>query len=363
MLSPVATLVQCRRRRGTGFYGYAIVANREGKTVTAVDLTTFAATRQIALEAKPAAVIAHPRRPLALVLTPDTGTVCEIEAAGLKLLRKVQVARTAHSMRLAAGGGSLWLLCRESRQLVELDLDRFQPVSRIALPAEPAGFDLSPDGKLAAASLEDSGAVVFVELENRRCSRPIAAAGRVGTIRFRSDSRQLLAGSAGEPMLTIVEAPAGRVVVRLPLAIRPRELCMKNDGGQLFLTGEGMDAVVVVYPYRTEVAETLLAGKAPAAMAVSSAPDYLLVSNPSTGDVSILDMETRRLTAVVAVGEGLASILVTPDNQYALVLNQRSGNMAVIRLAAVVARRTRQAPLFTMVPVGWQPVSAAVCGL
>jgi hypothetical protein len=57
--------------------------------------------------------------------------------------------------------------------------------------------------------------------------------------------------------------------------------------------------------------------------------------------------------------------VITPDNRYALVLNWRSGNMAVIRLAAFTERRHRTdpVPLFTMVPTGAQPVAAAVVEL
>jgi hypothetical protein len=55
---------------------------------------------------------------------------------------------------------------------------------------------------------------------------------------------------------------------------------------------------------------------------------------------------------------------MTPDDQYALILNRRSGNMAVIRLAAIVRSRTRLgAPLFTTIPVGSAPVSAAVLAM
>jgi DNA-binding beta-propeller fold protein YncE len=62
----------------------------------------------------------------------------------------------------------------------------------------------------------------------------------------------------------------------------------------------------------------------------------------------------------VAVGSEPSSVTITPDDRYALVLNRRSGTMAVIRLASVVPRRAREAPLFTTVPVGSKPVSLAV---
>jgi DNA-binding beta-propeller fold protein YncE len=66
------------------------------------------------------------------------------------------------------------------------------------------------------------------------------------------------------------------------------------------------------------------------------------------------------MVAVVSVGQEPNFVTMTPDDQYALILNRRSGNMAVIRLASVIRNRTRGAPLFTTIPVGSAPVSAAV---
>lgn len=355
--------VQCRRRRTSGFNGYAFVANQEGRSLAAVDLSNFTLARQIPVEGRPAAVAAHPAKPVAYALMPENGLVCEVEASALRLGRKAQVARRALSMRLAPEGDSLWVLCREPAQLARLDLARFQIDLRLPLPAEPHDFDLSRDGDWAGVSLAGGGEVVFLDIRRRRTNPPVRTAGRISVLRFRSDGRQLLAGNAERRMLSILQVPAGRVVVHLPLPILPERFCFKADGGQLFVAGQGMDAVVVVYPYRTEIAETALAGKAPGYMAASSSPDYLFVGNPPTGDVTVMDIETRRAIAVVAVGEDPGYIAVTPDNQYALVLNQRSGNMAVIRIAAIVARRTKSAPLFTMVPVGSRPVSATVCAV
>ena len=56
-------------------------------------------------------------------------------------------------------------------------------------------------------------------------------------------------------------------------------------------------------------------------------------------------------------------ILITPDKQYALVLNRRSGDLAVIRIQSLRARRYKSAPLFTMIPVGEGPVSTAVVAI
>jgi YVTN family beta-propeller protein len=100
-------------------------------------------------------------------------------------------------------------------------------------------------------------------------------------------------------------------------------------------------------------------------MAASVTPGYLFVANPKSGDVSILDIETRRVVAVTPVGTEPAYITITPDDQYALVLNQASGDMAVIRIPNVTRavneqRRWKKGPLFMLIPVGSKPVSAAI---
>jgi len=333
------------------------VANQEGRAVAVVDLSTFTLVRHIRLDAPPSQVLAGAGGVYAL--TPETGAVHEISSGDLALRRKVRVARAAVSMRLAPDGGALWVLCREPKQLVELRLEGLRGEARIDLPLEPADFDLAPGGQWAAVSFGASGSLSFVDLEQRRCRPPVALGRQASAVRFRFDGKLALAANPEERRLSVVEAPAGRLLVHLPLAVRPEHLCYKSDGGQLFITGAGMDAVVIVYPYSTEVSETVLAGKAPGAMAASSA--YLFVANSPTRDVTILDIETRRAIAVAAVGDDPGFITITPDDQFALVLNRRSGDMAVIRLATITAKRARSAPLFTMIPVGSRPVSAAVC--
>ena len=167
---------------------------------------------------------------------------------------------------------------------------------------------------------------------------------------------------AADPMgrrLCLHDVASGQLITYLPLSVRPDYLCFNHDGGQLFLTGEGMDGVVVVYPYHTpEVAETVLAGHAPGAMAASES--LLFVASPQSGDVSILNIPTRKVIGVVQVGSDPGCVVVTPDDQYALVLNRKSGDVAVLRVSGITPNRYKSAALFTVIPVGSKPVSAAI---
>jgi YVTN family beta-propeller protein len=346
-------------KRGTsGFRGYAFIANEDGGAVAAVDLQAFAVAKHIALEGAPAQLLVSPAKPLVYALTPNTGTVNEIESDRLRLGRKLTAVRKAKQMVLAPTGDVLYLLASEPRSLVAIETSSLKPAWKLVLQEDPTELAVSPDGKFGAISSANS--VRLVNLQNRQTGGPLAK-GAFGAVRFLADGRTLVTANLSERKLSLFDVASNALITHLPLSLRPDHLCFNQDGGQLFITGEGMDAVVVVYPYHTpEVAETVLAGRAPGPMAASSS--LLFVASPTSGDVSILNIPTRKLIAVVQVGSDPGFVAVTPDDQFALVLNRKSGDVAVLRVGAIIANanRFRTGALLTVIPVGSRPVSAAV---
>jgi len=356
-----AATLACGRRRATAFPGYAFVANQGKQSIAVVDLTTFSVTRQIALEAAPSAIATDGQRRAVYALAPQNGMVYEIDAANLAVKRRLSLGSEVISMRMAPAGGSLWLLCRP-HSLVQIELDRFQVKARLELPSAPEDFDLDHEGTLAAVVFLEARSVALVDLVKWAVENVAAAGDDPRAVRFRADSRQIFIGNRSPRSLTVLDVKTGAKLVRLPLPIEPENFCVNADGGQVFITGKGMDAVAIYHPYQTEISETLLAGKAPGAMAISAAPEYLFAANPQSGDVTVLDVQTRTVLASVSVGQEPCYVTFTPDNQYALVVNRRSGDLAVIRLSALSNRkpRVRTVPLFTMIPVGSGPVCVAV---
>jgi DNA-binding beta-propeller fold protein YncE len=345
-----------RRRGGAGFRGYAFVANQEGQAIAAVDLEALAVARHIPLAGSPTSVLAGARRPFVYALTAANGTVHEIAVDRLQFTRKLTVASSAAGMQMAPDDSALYVLAREPKALMRIALDTWGVEWKIALPEEPVDFALAPDN-LTAAITSHQG-VRLVDLPARKLRNP-SGAGDFGAVRFLANARTLIAADRGERRLSFYDVATSGLITHLPLAVRPDNLCFNADGGQLFVTGDGMDAVVIVYPFHTpEVAETVLAGREPGPLAVSRA--FLFVASPGSGGVSILEINSRKVIAVASVGAEPGFITVTPDDQYALVLNRTSGDMAVLRVGAITKNRDRRASLLTVIPVGSRPVSAAV---
>ncbi|MEO8591774.1 MAG: beta-propeller fold lactonase family protein [Candidatus Solibacter sp.] len=363
----------CTTPKAKRFQGFCFVANRDGRSIAVVDLTRFRTRQRMALDAAPSQIVARPKTTKAYVLTPASGTVHELEAGLLQFTRRARAGNEAIAMRLSRTGDALWVLYRDPASLVEIPLDTMRPGRHIRLASVPLDFDLSREADEACIVSAAAKTISVVSLARASIDRTIQAAAEPCLARFRGDGRQLIAGSQTDRSLTFYDTPTGKTIVRLPLSIAPREFCFTGDGN-LYVTGDGMDAVVSVFPYRTEVWETLLAGHAPGAMAATDTdrpPSYLLVTNPGADTVTVLDVETGKFVAVVQVGSQPRQIVITPDNEYALVLNEKSGDLAVIRIFSLGGnqvggdrvKRYKSAPLFTMIPVGEGPVSAAVVAL
>src|SRR5271166_6383638 len=104
VLGGLGALAACTRPKAKGFSGYAFVANQEGGAIAAVDLEVFAVARHIRVDGAPTAVLAPPKGRQVYALTPGNGSVHEILASNLTFSRKLQVAKSAVTMRLSPAG-------------------------------------------------------------------------------------------------------------------------------------------------------------------------------------------------------------------------------------------------------------------
>lgn len=338
----------CSRQTGSGYRGFAFVSTEDTASLVAVDLMAFAVKSRIALPAPASVLVRHPdrRKPLLYAMSVGSRSAEEVDFLQRKRMRTIKLGGEPVAARESQG--ALWCLLRGSQpQIAPLE------GRGIPLPAQPIDFDVSSKAPLACATLAN-GTVVFVDLKARRALPPVALGEGLGQVRFRSDGNLVLIAERVKRQLTVLDSATRSIVTQLPLALSPDHVCYDN-AGQLFVTGEGRDAVVIAYPYSTEIAQTALSGRKPGEMAVSAEPPYLFVANPEAGSVSVFDIATQKVVAVIGVGMEPGAIAVTPDQQYALVLHRASGDMAVIRIAAITGGRSKSAPLFTMIPVGTRP--------
>ncbi len=358
--SGLAALASCGRDKGTGFYGYGLVANAGDNSLAAVDLSTFRLAATVGLGASPSQIVTAAQQ--AFVLTPSNGTVhvvdCRFSDSRFSRVKSKRLGHELSQIGLTADGRRLLALAPGANELIEADLTTLEPRTRHKLSVTADSGDFSSTGYAAVAS--SSGAVEMIHLATGRRTRTQTPA--LGAVRFRADGKILLAANVQNRSLLALDVPTLQTVAELPLAMQPDHLCFNHDRGQLFVSGAGMDGVAVVFPYNTlEVDQTLLAGRDPGTMGCSAEPAYLFVGSSTGSDVCILNIDTRKVMGFVEMGGRPSLITTTPDSQYALILDQLSGDMGVIHIPAIRLNRLKTgAALFTMLSVGSRPVDLVV---
>ena len=366
-LSGLVLSSACARRKGTGFPGYALVATSGEQSVGVVDLTQFRPLRSIPVGAPPTAVVAGGPGDSSYALTPATGSIHIIDN-NLRVIRSRRLAGELSEIRLTPDRKRLLAISAQSHELIEADSVSLDVIRRHRLGAAPISLDISETGYVAVSTGSVGTAELFQLTNSARERRQFS--GPIGPVRFRPDGKLLLVANFHDRCLTALEVPSLGVVADLSLAMTPENLCFTTDqGGQLFVSGKGMDGIAIVFPYRTiEVEQTVLAGRDPGVMACSDNPRYLFVASNSGQDVSVMNVENRRVIGIVDIAERPTYITITPDSQYALILSEATGMLAVIRIPAIAQspdagynfRRKAGAALFTVVSVGDKPVHAAV---
>jgi DNA-binding beta-propeller fold protein YncE len=353
----------CGHGRATGYPGYALIALAGENSVAAIDLNTFKPARKLDFPAAPTQVLAGPQQ--AYLLTPSNGTVYMIDPATLTKRGSLRLGDTADKLRLTPDGRQLIAVCRDSHELVLADTVNGKVTRRYKLAGEPVESDmrLTTDEKklFVVISQGTSGVVESIDLKSGNRQRT-QISGEPGKIRLRSDAQLAMTANRKDNTLVVLDTATLGTVCELPLPMRPDNLAFSFDMGQLFISGEGMDGIAIVFPFRTiEVEQTILAGRTPGVMACSDSPSYLFVASRTGPEVSILNVDTRKLVALTNAGDKPCQITITPDQQYALVLNENSGDMAVIRIPSIRSNRMKSgAALFAMVPLGMGPADMAV---
>ena len=104
-----------------------------------------------------------------------------------------------------------------------------------------------------------------------------------------------------------------------------------GSAGLLYVTGELVNALLIVDPATQKVAGEIPTGQPQSHMFVFS-PDQrrAFTSNVGAGNISVLDIPGRRLLSVIPVAKTIQRISISPDGKHIFTHDQDSPRLAVI---------------------------------
>lgn len=352
----------CGRSLAHRYFGWLFIASAAEKAISIADLSEFRHVTTIPLGQTPGQILRAANK--VFVTCPDTRTVFEVDPQSFRIEGKLTFPGRVAAASVCPSGSRIAVLIDQPSALHIVDPETRRTIRRISLPAIPVGLDVSND----LAAVTTAASVIRVSLASGAILGVTGLGMHPGAIRVHSGAKLILIGAADHNEIVTVDSRTGALLARLPLAFTPVRFCLNADGGQMFVTGSGGDEIVIVSPYQTEIDQTMVAGRTPFGMAVGALNDQnlLFVTNPDSGDITIFDIDTRQHVSSVHVGGKPGEVLLTPDGEYALSIDQESGDVAVIRNRTVLDRKYNAGaaplpkPLFTIFHTGAAPQSAAI---
>ena len=345
------------------------MASAAEKAIDIADLAEFRHSGSIPLTGVPNQVLSA--RGKLYVICSAERTVVRIDPMNRKITGRIAANGVIAGATLTSDGAFLALALSQPAAVVLIDTASDAIVHRVALP-HPAKTIAGSLTQLAA--LLESGDLARISVpEGALLGVTSSGSGSSTAIDYRKDGKTLFVASPETRQIVSFDSMTGAMLARLPVPIRPARFCQSGDGGQVFVTGADLDARLVIFsPYQNQIDETFYAGHSLFGMAVAPVRNLLFLSTPDAGDVSIIDIGTRKLAAFVRMGGKPREILIaaSPDGktpeEYAFVVDGETGDVSVIHIP-VVLHKSGDAfiaeppkPVYAVIRSGARPQSPVI---
>lgn len=313
------------------------VANEGAGTVSVIDAETFKVTRHIAVGEGAHNVQVSPDGKRAWVTNngapqpaatgkshsgaahgamSHAGEVWAIDTETDEMVARVGVGR--HPAHVVVSADSRWAYVTNGgdNTLSVVDTTSLKVVDTLPTGAFPHGIRLSPDGKQAYVANLKGGTVSVIDTETRKEVSQIEVGKGPAQVGFTSDSRLAFVSLSQEASVAVIDPASRKVIRKVRVGEVPIQLYATPDNRFLFVANQGNRKspgnTVSVIDLSTFSTQRIRTGNGAHGVVVGSDGRLAYVTNLYANTVSVIDVQTRKSVATVAVGAGPNGISVGP---------------------------------------------------
>jgi len=261
-------------------------------------------------------------------------TVSVIDTGTQAVVATVPVAAGPHGMAVTPDGRTVYVSGDASSDVSVIDTSTDRAESRIEVGKSPHGLAMMPDGRMLLAAVYADDRVAFIDTSTRAVVGT-APVGKPHTIAIRPDGAVAYVASQepGKFALVVIDLGARSVARSIALDKPPRDLEFTPDGGALYFTLAGVNAVQVLDPRTDKVVAQVATGVSPhLAVLFRGAPAATAVVQ-GPGEILLFDPSTHAALRTIAVGKQPHWIAGTPGGKQVYVTNEGSNDVTVVDLA------------------------------
>ncbi|HET9087482.1 MAG TPA: YncE family protein [Acidobacteriaceae bacterium] len=349
---------------------YAYVTNGGSNSVTVLDVVNVRQDRTIPVGTDPTGLAVNPRRNEVYVVNTGSNSVSVIDAENNRVVAHIAVHRRPSSISVSQDGRRGYVANSGSNNISVLDLEKRREIAVIGVGEEPGMADVSPDGNTVVVSNRMSGSVSLIDAKSLGVRSVWSGCPGATAIAVLPDSEKaFVACSGGHQVMALSlaksadkatkrrrtnagSARADSLLALLDVGLRPVDLALKPDGGEIFAVNYGSGSISEIDTSTNEVGAAYLIGTHPVRGLVSADNATLYVSNFDADSLGVFSIDDAQLIGAAPTGNGPNALALSKAGHLLFAVDARTGDVAVVR--------TSTRSLFTMLPAGRSPNEIAV---
>ena len=259
-------------------------------------------------------VRAHPNRPTGTLIVANKGedSVSFIDLDTGRELGRQETGPNPHEVALSPDGRQVAVASYGGSSIDVFDVSTRALARRIDLSPNtaPHGIVWLADGRIVATT-EGTKTLTVVSPDLQSVSA--IATGQEGShmVVISPGAERAYVANMGSKSVSVIDLRAGTKLRDLPAGNQPEGIALTSDGRQLWVADREGDKVHVFDTTSMAELGQVPVGKTPIRVAISPDGRSAVTSNYGGGDLTIIEVETRRVTRTVTVSGQAAFNQVT----------------------------------------------------
>lgn len=289
-----------------------------------------------------ASLPAHPARSETVIVSNEKdNTLSVIDGATLTVTKTVPVGQRPRGITLNGDGSRLYVCASDDDRIEVFDTATMTKVEEIPSGVDPEQFALHPDDRQLYIANENDDVVTVVDTGTRHVIGQIDVGVEPEGMAVSPNGRIAINTSETTNMVHWIDTASLALIDNTLVDQRPRYGEFSRDGARLWVSSEIGGSVAVIDVDRREVIKTIrfrIGGVAadriqPVGMELTADGRYAFVALGPANHVAVIDAKSFEVLDYILVGRRVWHLALSPDQKRLYTTNGISGDVTAIDVA------------------------------
>lgn len=274
----------------------------------------------------------------------ESGSISVIDLETNKVVDTIKTDGVTHNVQVSPDGKILAATIaiplventemHENGKVLFYDTSSNELINQVEVGKHPAHVEFSRNGKYAVVANNQDNTASIIDMQNYTVINTIETGEGPHGLRIARDSILVYVANMGEDSISVLSLVNFSNISKKVIGKTPVTTAVSPDDRIILASLKGEDALAI-YDMSSGNIDKVPVGKGPAQVYMQSDGNYAYVANEGTEEspsnsISKVNLGTKTVEANIEVGNGAHGVVVSDDNKFVYVTNKYDATVSVI---------------------------------